>query len=476
MRRPVLLFMLLAIATPAWAQNETMLGADFRKEGGSFKSDCTSFSSALSCAELLFTGHPLHIAAGSIAPQNGFGAGGAFIYSQNTDTLRLSYDLDAVTSMNGSWRAGFYMRIISTPPKKEETTCGRPTNPTAAKPPSLLRPVIHLYAQAISLNKLDYFGLGPGTTVAGRSFYGMRQVIPGINVIWPAFRPKSVSLFGEMNGRLVSLRPSSGQPSPSIEQLYTDATAPGLANQPGFLQFGEGIRLRPAPFNGKLRLNYFLVAQQYIAPSDSRFTFARFTADLGHQIPLHSKTRTLLPNDANGPDTCTGEHDDVSRMSDEEKKKLSDHPCPRVTRNLEGSLNFRFFLSDSVVPAGNVVPFYFQPTLGGSDVNGNAALSSYQDYRFRAPNVMLFRQSFEHTLWNLPLGVAFMADEGKVGLTRGDLGSNPWVHSFSAGLTLRAGGFPQVYLMFAWGGNEGTHTTANVNTSLLGGGGRPSLF
>lgn len=125
---------------------------------------------------------------------------------------------------------------------------------------------------------------------------------------------------------------------------------------------------------------------------------------------------------------------------------------------------------------GNLVPFYFQSTLGGVDLNGNPSLGSYQDFRFRAPNVMLFRQSFEHSIWNLPLGVAFMADEGKVALTRGDLSSNAWIHSFACGLTLRAGGFPQVYLLFAWGGKEGTHTIANVNASLLGGSARPSLF
>ena len=45
-----------------------------------------------------------------------------------------------------------------------------------------------------------------------------------------------------------------------------------------------------------------------------------------------------------------------------------------------------------------------------------------------------------------------------------------------AGLTLRAGGFPMVYLLFSWGGHEGTHTTGSMNTSLLGGGARPSLF
>jgi hypothetical protein len=31
-------------------------------------------------------------------------------------------------------------------------------------------------------------------------------------------------------------------------------------------------------------------------------------------------------------------------------------------------------------------------------------------------------------------------------------------------------------LLFAWGGHEGTHTVANISTSLLGGTSRPSLF
>jgi hypothetical protein len=126
-------------------------------------------------------------------------------------------------------------------------------------------------------------------------------------------------------------------------------------------------------------------------------------------------------------------------------------------------------------PQTHRCPHDVQPTLGGVDLNGNPSLSSYQDFRFRAPNVMFFRQSLEHSIWG-PLGFSFMVDEGKVVLKRGDLGSNPWIHSFSSGLTLRAGGFPQVFLLFAWGGNEGTHTIANVNTSLLGGSARPSLF
>jgi hypothetical protein len=120
------------------------------------------------------------------------------------------------------------------------------------------------------------------------------------------------------------------------------------------------------------------------------------------------------------------------------------------------------------------VPFYFQQTLGGQDINNNLALPSYEDYRFRAPNVLLLQESFEHSIWG-PFGVKVMADEGRVAVSRGDLGFSHLRHSFAAGLTLRAGGFPMVSMMFAWGGPEGHHNIFNMNTSLLGGSARPAL-
>jgi len=48
-------------------------------------------------------------------------------------------------------------------------------------------------------------------------------------------------------------------------------------------------------------------------------------------------------------------------------------------------------------------------------------------------------------------------------------------HSYTAGLTLRAGAFPMLQLMFAWGGSEGHHNIFNMNSSLLGGSARPAL-
>ena len=87
----------------------------------------------------------------------------------------------------------------------------------------------------------------------------------------------------------------------------------------------------------------------------------------------------------------------------------------------------------------------------------------------------LLREGLEHSIWG-PIGLAFSADQGKVALSRGEIAFDHLAHSFSVGLTVRAGGLPALSLGFAWGGPEGTHTISTVNNSLLGGSARPSLF
>ena len=461
---------------------------DDPSELAKFKDSCTSFqfSKVGSCAELLFTGKPVHIAVGSLAPQNGFGAGVALVgIIRPTEAWRPSWNADAVATPNGSWRAGVYFKFVHTPDFETIVHHGKPhikSNLTELPEHT----VVNLYAQAISLNKLSFFGIGPGTSDTARSFFGMREVIAGASAVKPFAGGLNFSLLGELNGRFVDLRPSSGNGSPSIEALYTDATAPGLASQPAFLQLGEGARIRPILWNDHLHFNDQVSFQEFVAPG-SRFSFSRFNLDLSQEFALYSSTtRIPIPRDGNGPDECSIDRlQEAPECALDKSKQLQyctgkqaadSRECKSISRDLQGSIGFRFFLSTSIVPTGNVVPFYFEPTLGGSDVNGNPSLSSYQDYRFRAPNVMLLRESFEHSLGSLPLGLAFLADQGKVALTAGDLSSSPWVHSFSAGLTLRAGGFPQVFLLFSWGGKEGTHTIASMNNSLLGGSTRPSLY
>jgi hypothetical protein len=454
MRRNTVLILLCIIVLGGRAYSqESQLAAEFRHESESFKKNCAKFSlkSIPGCGEVLFTGHPLHIAAGSIAPGNGFGVGPAFVthYTPN-ENWRLSFNADGIVSTNGSWRAGVYAKAIRTKITPGTTTV-RPY------------PIFNVYAQAASLKKIAYYGLGPETLRPDQTFFGMRETIAGASVLYPlGGKPLNLSLHGEMNGRFVDIRESLGQPSPSIGQVHTDATAPGLNSQPAFAQFGEGVRIRPGLFSDNLRLNYSVNYQQFVAVSDSRFSFQRLTVDLSHAIPL-SKKVIEQSRDHNGPDDCS-----TSATS-------TTHDCPQITRDRVGSVNLRFLLVESFTSTGHVVPFYFQPTLGGSDLNGRSSLASFQDYRFRAPNLMLLQGGIEHSLYG-PLGLTFMAETGKVALTRGDIEFKHLRHSYAAGLTLRAGGFPMVYLMLAWGSGEGTHTIASMNTSLLGGSSRPSLY
>lgn len=468
------IILMLLMTTANIAAQEGSLQAEFRREKERMSEACkfTGMKAVPGCAIELFTDHPLHIVAGSMPPQNGFALGAAFVAGKNTKNWRMSLDVDAVGSTNASFRAGSYIKLIHTPPQSIRVltpTAGTvPDANSGSHGPSFVHPytLVNVYAQAISLNRILYFGLGNNSTIADQSVFGMSETILGANVIkpiyeWSAVRPLNVSLVGEMNGRFTSLRGNHGGPEPSIETRYSEVTAPGLSSQSSMIQFGEGVRLKPNLW-GRMQFNYLGTFQQYASSSDSHHSFLRWTTDLDHSFSLYGHTTSqLASNDNHGPDEC-------ARL---------DERCPSVSysRNLNGSIGLRLLVSESVISSTNSVPFYFQPTLGGSGLNSASSLASYRDYRFRAPNILLLRESFEHSVWG-PLGISFSADQGKVGTTHSEIDFNHLKHSFTAGMTLRAGGFPMVSLMFAWGGNEGHHNIFNMNSSLLGGSARPSLF
>ena len=461
----------LCLVSSAALAQESWVHADFRRESERVADACKfhNFMSVGSCAYTLFTDHPLHIAAGSMPPQNGFGLGLAYVAARNTENWRLSWDIDAVGATSGSWRAGGYLKLIHTPVQSIHVTMPSPAG-GASSQPKRLEPRVHpftvfnLYAQSISLNKINYFGEGNESSLFGASVFGMTQTIVGANITkpvyeWPVISKLNLSLFGEINGRFVNIRGEGGQSVPSIFRLYDNTGAPGLSSQPGFFQLGEGIRIKPV-IGDHLELNYSGGFQEFLAPSDSQNTFERWTVDLNHTFHLYGYTESgVKTTNLTGPDSCAP----------------AGQTCPPVSksRNLNGSIGVRFLLSESMNSVSHV-PFYFQPTLGGQDINSALTLGSYQDYRFRAPNLLLLQETFEHSIWG-PFGVKFMADQGRVAVNRGDLGFDHFRHSYAGGLTLRAGGFPMVQMMFAWGGPEGHHNIFNMNSSLLGGGARPPL-
>jgi hypothetical protein len=102
--------------------------------------------------------------------------GAAFVADKNTKNWRMTWDVDAVASTNASWRAGGYMKLIHTPPEQITSLHQLPqsgetaeTKPAKKTRINLVHPytVFHLYAQSISLNKINFYGLGNDSTQAG---------------------------------------------------------------------------------------------------------------------------------------------------------------------------------------------------------------------------------------------------------------------------------------------------------------------
>ena len=456
-------FALLLAAALCSAQNESRFQADLRREGIALKA-CSQISKFADCGQTLVLGQPFHLAFGSLAPDNGMGFGVAFVEHKNfASEWRTNFSLDAVATMNGSWRAGGYLKAYKLPAGNSYHVA----------------PLFHLYSQSISLNRVDYFGLGPATTRLSQTTFGFSENVTGADMAFPiSISGKSpvIAIVAEFNGRFPSLRSGREHDIPSIESLFNETTAPGLTHQPAYFQPSEGVRLVPSLFGGRVNLNYLLQIQQFFAPGDSRYSFRRLNFDFNHSIPLSHLSKSIgkyygssasATLSHNTPDYCGGAGREDQAM-----------PCPKasLTRKLEGSIDLRAFISESFAGQGSQVPFYFMPTIGGSNLNGTPILPSYPDYRFRGPDLLLFRGTIEHSLGKLPIGALLSADEAKIGLSRGDISIDHLRHSFGAGFTVHAGGLPVLSFVFAWGGGEGTHSTANVDPSLLGSASRPSLF
>jgi len=449
------------LASPARAQ-EGRFQAEFRRERERIAESCDEMKGLFGCVQRLVTDHPFHVALGSLAPGNGLGFGGAFVMNDALDeNWRIGYSADAVATHRGAWRAGAYIRAVRTAVDAPVPVPGGGGGAGGVHPYA----VGNLYFQSISLPSVGFYGLGPDTSRDALSLLGLRQHILGANVVKPiteisALGRLNLAVVGEVNGRFVDIVEPGLDDAPPISTLFSDASAPGLGAQPGFVQFGEGIRARPSLIRDRLRLNYLAQFQQYVAPSDASSSFRRWTLDLGHEVPIYRNSRRPMALDTNGPNECsTGPTADA---------------CPAISRNRTGTVGFRLMISKSGVSNNSVVPFYFQQTLGGDDINGTKTLPSYDDYRFRGPHVILLQESLEHSIWG-PIGLWLAADQGKVALQRQKVDFNDLRHSYAAGITLRAGGAPAALFSFATGGPEGNHVAVTVTTSLLGGSARPSL-
>lgn len=459
--------LLLAVfAAPAIAQEEGAIAAEFRREREALAESCGEFTfgAVPKCVFTLATANPLHVTFGTIAPGNGVAVGPAFVgHHTPSENLRITWSADVVASASGAWRGGAYLNMVPTNVVTPVPVFG--SDVRAEDPGIETYPVYALYAQSVSLDRLALYGLGPSSSDSGKANWGMQQTVMGAKALVPIrrFGRLGVALLGSVSGRFFRVGDGDDRDAPPVSEAFLPAEAPGLGERARFVQFAEGVRIAPTQW-ARIKPSYQFEFEQFVGPADRSFN--RWTLDLVHEFPFYRTVRPE-PRAGNTPNDCS-----VS---------LTDHRCPSPSRNRYGAITFRALTVGSDPRRNAEVPFYLQPTLGGSDIDGNNLLTSFDDYRFRGPNMFALQLTVEHSLValrfprdiSIPLGAFLMAEQGRVANKWGGLFGN-LRHSYAAGLTIRAGGFPELFLLFAWG-HEGSRFSGTVNPALLGGASRPSL-
>jgi hypothetical protein len=111
--------------------------------------------------------------------------------------------------------------------------------------------------------------------------------------------------------------------------------------------------------------------------------------------------------------------------------------------------------------SGNQVPFYLEPTLGGTDVDSQVTLRGWDNYRFRGKDRALLQLEYGVTVWD-PFGAFVFYDAGNVGVSPSDLSPLDFRQDSGLGLSVRVRGHAIAQTFVAWGAGD---TRWNYNFS-----------
>ncbi len=111
----------------------------------------------------------------------------------------------------------------------------------------------------------------------------------------------------------------------------------------------------------------------------------------------------------------------------------------------------RLFVSTSDTSAGQTMPFYFMPTLGGNDT-----LRGFREYRFRAPHAILAQAEYRWEIWS-GFDAALFYDAGKVANRRDDLDFENLESDYGIGFRFNTNSGVILRVDAAFGSRDGKH-------------------
>jgi len=346
------------------------------------------------CATDFFTARPVHLTVGSIVPGGGFGPGITALTEFNREKWQRSFAATGLSSLREFWIGE--ARFKFTHDKFGDKNSARD------------RFALNIYADAKGLPDMVYYGIGPTTTRAAAAHYSERYVAAGADVFNPF-----AGWFGA-GGRIESIWPQiDGVTEPgvvSITSAFTESTAPGLTAQPNLIHYE--VYAEPRRLRHKFQFDYKVGYNFYQDHDTGHYSFRRFRVDGVHTFHPFGKNENVL------------------------------------------TIHNRLTISGT--SGTNVVPFYLQETLGGSDIDGQPTLRGFADYRFRAPDLMLFQVEYDHRVWG-PIGLLGFYDTGEVTNRAADLSFANMRHSAGFGMSIWAGNKSWFKIYVGLGSGEGAH-------------------
>jgi outer membrane protein assembly factor BamA len=265
---------------------------------------------------------------------------------------------------------------------------------------------------ATQLANERFFGLGAGTLKADETAFAIeRRHVAARATLTPA---GWLTVAGSAGMLSAFAGDAEGRRAPAVSTLFLPAQAPGVGTDTRFTIFSLGatVDYRRVPMNPRSGGRYHLDVSRYIDRSATAHSFTRFDAEVEQHLSAWKRQRVLT---------------------------------------------LRAIASSLVADRGHIVPFYLQPTLGGSRL-----LRGFVTDRFRDRDLLALQVEYGWDVTPFVNAVVFY-EAGTVAARWADIDVDRFEKDY--GIGFRFGGSRTVAFRtdVALGSGEGTRFTVRMN-------------
>jgi outer membrane protein assembly factor BamA len=246
---------------------------------------------------------------------------------------------------------------------------------------------VRVHGQHYEFPQEDFFGFGQDSLEDDRTNYLLRSNEAGGEVRWQP--SKLIEVSGGVS--YVAPRTGSGEDNrfPSTEQIFNPAAIPAYTAQRDFLRSDASVALdwRDNPLHPHAGGHYAVEFSDFNDRGVDAYDFRRVSIDLQQYVPIPDRYRTI-------------------------------------------ALRAAAVFTDA--SAGQDVPFFYQPTLGGA-----RALRGFREFRFRDRDALILSAEYRWEAW-WALDGALFVDAGTVAPERKGLSFSNFDASYGFGFRLHS--------------------------------------